>query len=127
MHSIVNAWSPIYLLCSAVWRWRSPSSDSMDYSRIPSRSELKKSDCGWRSDRIFDKYCGWVRGALLLVAAGIAFGSAVAVGGAYLLGHQLYGVAPADPLTLLGSTALMIAITLLAVSIPAWKASRIDP
>ena len=68
-----------------------------------------------------------IREALLLVAAGIAFGSAVAVGGAYLLGHQLYGVAPADPLTLLGSTALMIAITLLAVSIPAWKASRIDP
>ncbi len=68
-----------------------------------------------------------VREALLLLAMGIGFGSAVAIGGAYLLSHQLYGVAPTDPLTLFASAAVMIAIALLAVSIPAWKASRIDP
>lgn len=68
-----------------------------------------------------------IQEAFLLVAIGVGFGSAVAVGGAYLISNQLYGVRPADPLTLFACALAMLMIALIAVSLPAWKASRIDP
>jgi predicted permease len=67
------------------------------------------------------------RDALLLAGIGIGIGSAVAVGGTYFLSNQLYGVAPADPLNLIASAASMLLIALLAVFLPAWRASRTDP
>lgn len=68
-----------------------------------------------------------MREALLLVAIGVGIGSAIAVGGAYLISNQLYGVRPADPFTLFASALAMLMIALIAVLFPAWKASRIDP
>jgi ABC-type lipoprotein release transport system permease subunit len=40
---------------------------------------------------------------------------------------QLYGIHPADPATLAGVPALMIAVALLACVVPARRAMRVDP
>jgi putative ABC transport system permease protein len=44
-----------------------------------------------------------------------------------LLGKLLYGVHPADPLTLLGVTAVIGAMTWLSTYLPARRATRVDP
>lgn len=67
------------------------------------------------------------REALFLVAIGVGIGSAVAVGGACFISNQLYGVRADDPFTLLACALAMLVIALIAVSLPAWKASRVDP
>jgi putative ABC transport system permease protein len=51
--------------------------------------------------------------------------------GGYLLGttmgHLLFGVRPADPLVLGSSALACLAASLLACSVPAWRATRVDP
>ena len=63
----------------------------------------------------------------VLVASGLALG----VGGAFFatrfLRGLLFGVAPGDPVTLIGVVAMMAAIGVLACWIPARRAARIDP
>jgi ABC-type antimicrobial peptide transport system permease subunit len=44
-----------------------------------------------------------------------------------LLSSYLFGVSPADPLTLLASAAALLMVAAIAVSIPAARAARIDP
>jgi len=44
-----------------------------------------------------------------------------------LLANQLYGVQPADPITFLVVPALLTATALAATSVPAWRATRVDP
>jgi putative ABC transport system permease protein len=39
----------------------------------------------------------------------------------------LFGVAPADPATLLAAFSLLTAIAVFACWLPAWRASRLDP
>jgi ABC-type antimicrobial peptide transport system permease subunit len=68
-----------------------------------------------------------MREALLTVGVGSGIGMAAGAVGTSMLSSQLYGVAPADPLTLFVSTTAIIVIAMLAVSLPALKASRIDP
>jgi putative ABC transport system permease protein len=64
---------------------------------------------------------------LALVAAGLAFGLAGALVLTRLGTSWLYGVSPADPLTLIAVPVLILAVALGACLIPAWKATRIDP
>jgi ABC-type antimicrobial peptide transport system permease subunit len=40
---------------------------------------------------------------------------------------QLFGVKAADPLVLATSGAILLAASMLAAFIPAWRAARIDP
>jgi len=40
---------------------------------------------------------------------------------------QLYGVRPADPVTLCAASLLLGGVALLACCIPAWRATRLDP
>jgi putative ABC transport system permease protein len=61
--------------------------------------------------------------AVLGVAAGVALSLAIMP----LLGSQLYGVQPRDPLTLTGVPAALVAVALLAALIPARRAMRVDP
>lgn len=61
------------------------------------------------------------------VLAGLACGAAAALGLARYLKAMLYGVAATDPITL-AAVALSLALAaLIAISIPARRASRVDP
>jgi ABC-type antimicrobial peptide transport system permease subunit len=68
-----------------------------------------------------------LRQGLILAAAGVAVGVALAALGSTLLESLLFGVRGLDPLTFLGACALFAAVTLLATYIPARRAARIDP
>ena len=62
-----------------------------------------------------------------LILIGLAVGIPGAALAARLLTTQLYGVAPADPLTLAASAGLLLAVALFAGYIPARRASRVEP
>jgi predicted permease len=67
------------------------------------------------------------REALLLIAAGSIAGIAIATLAGRLLSTYLFGVSPADPLTLFAAAATMLIVAAIAVSVPAARAARIDP
>jgi putative ABC transport system permease protein len=62
-----------------------------------------------------------------LAAAGIGIGIIVALALAAGLKTYLYGIGPADPLTLAAMAFVVLAITLLTCWIPARRAARVDP
>ena len=65
--------------------------------------------------------------ALKLTAAGLALGLAAAMGAARWISALLFGVQPADPLTI-GATCLLLAAAAAAASyLPARRAARVDP
>jgi ABC-type antimicrobial peptide transport system permease subunit len=64
-------------------------------------------------------------GALLLI--GLALGVVGALVAARAIRGLLFGVAPHDPLTLIGVTLMMAGIGIVACWIPARRAARIDP
>jgi predicted permease len=68
-----------------------------------------------------------VRGAVLLVAYGVAAGALMSVSLTGLLKPLLYGLGPRDPLVFALATVALTAIALLASWIPARRASRVDP
>ena len=61
------------------------------------------------------------------VGVGALFGLALAVPVNRLIGSLLYGVRASDPLTFVGVAAVLALTALLAVYIPVWRASKIDP
>jgi predicted permease len=62
-----------------------------------------------------------------MVAAGIAGGVLVSGIAARLIRSQLFGVTPADPLTIAAAVALLLVVALFAALIPAHRASRVSP
>jgi putative ABC transport system permease protein len=64
---------------------------------------------------------------LSLALAGIAGGVVLALAVTRLLAGLLHGVTPADPLTFAGVAALLTAVAIVASTVPAWRASRVDP
>jgi predicted permease len=68
-----------------------------------------------------------LRQALILALVGLAGGIPAAVFGTRVLQSLLYGLAPADPVTLSGAAALLLALSVLAAWLPARRASRVDP
>ena len=68
-----------------------------------------------------------VGSALRLVGFGLALGVAGALAFGRVLQSQLYGVGVADPLTLAGVAAALVATGLLASYLPARRASSLDP
>ena len=64
---------------------------------------------------------------MLLAGIGIVIGTIAAFNLSRLLAGFLFGVTARDPLVFTGAPALLIAAALLAVWIPARRASRIDP
>jgi len=65
--------------------------------------------------------------ALFQVGLGLAIGIPAALAGGYFLASQLYQVKSYDPL-ILGAAALILAASaILAASVPARRASRVDP
>jgi len=65
--------------------------------------------------------------ALRLALAGIAAGLAGSFGLTRLLGSQLFGVKPLDPLTFAAVPLVLLGVVLAAACLPARRASRLDP
>jgi len=64
---------------------------------------------------------------IALALVGTAAGIAAAIGLGRLLTKMLYGVGSADPVTLVSVTLLLIAVALVAASVPARRATTVDP
>jgi ABC-type antimicrobial peptide transport system permease subunit len=67
------------------------------------------------------------RESAVMLAIGLAIGLGGGIGVASTMNSVLFGLSPADPLTLGAVVALLSIVTIAATAIPAWKASRIDP
>jgi predicted permease len=68
-----------------------------------------------------------LRDGMLLALAGIALGLAASVAVGPALAAYLYGVAPADPLTITATVVVISAVALLASYMPARRATKVDP
>ena len=68
-----------------------------------------------------------LRGALAQLGLGLAIGIPVALAGGRLLASQLYGVKSHDPIVLGSAAVILAGCAVLAASIPARRASRVDP
>jgi len=68
-----------------------------------------------------------VRQGMALALIGMAAGLAAAVGLTRLMSSLLYGVRPADPLTLLSVSLALGSVALLASFVPARRATQVDP
>ena len=68
-----------------------------------------------------------VRPGLLLAVAGVATGYVLSRIAAQMLEHLLWGVRPADPVTFVTTSALLLIVAALASLVPALRILRIDP
>jgi predicted permease len=68
-----------------------------------------------------------LRESLLLVLLGITIGVPIALACARFAASRLFGVGPADPLTFLGATVLMVGVAAVASGVPSRRAARVDP
>jgi len=68
-----------------------------------------------------------VRESVTLVTVGLAIGLAIALAATKPLGALLVGVAPGDPVTLLGVALVLVLAAVLASLVPARRAARVDP
>lgn len=68
-----------------------------------------------------------VRQSLRHISIGVVGGLAGAFALTRFMASLLYGVQPGDPATFAASTLLLVGVALLASSVPAWRASRIEP
>lgn len=62
-----------------------------------------------------------------LTLIGVAIGIGVAAASMQLIASRLYNVKTADPLTFTVTVLLLVAVTLLACWVPAWRAAKVDP
>ena len=65
--------------------------------------------------------------ALTVTGVGAAVGLVVALAASRLLGKLLFQVSPADPVSMVGSAVLLLAVALVAAYFPARHATRVDP
>jgi len=68
-----------------------------------------------------------LREASKLVGVGLLFGIAIATALQKAVASEIYGVRPLDPLVLAGVLALLTVVGLVACSVPARRAMRVDP
>ncbi|HLX00151.1 MAG TPA: ABC transporter permease [Candidatus Acidoferrales bacterium] len=68
-----------------------------------------------------------LRETFSLVAIGLAIGILASFMATRLIASELYGLSPADPLTIAAAVAIMISVASIAVFVPAWRASRVEP
>ena len=67
------------------------------------------------------------REGVWLIALGIVLGAAASGALARLLSSFLYGVSPYDPVAFTVAPVLLAAVAVLAIVVPARRASRVDP
>jgi len=68
-----------------------------------------------------------VHQGLTLTALGVVIGLLGAVAASYLIAAMLFGVSPLDPFTYGAVILLLLSVSAIACSVPAWRASRVDP
>jgi predicted permease len=68
-----------------------------------------------------------VRRGLTLALIGLGAGLAISAMMTRLLSGMLYGIRPSDPVTFVGMTAILLLVSLVASSVPASRAARLDP
>ena len=68
-----------------------------------------------------------LRQVVIIVAAGLAVGTAGVLAVGRLVTPLLFGVAPSDPSTIVAAAGLLSAVAILAGALPALAASRLDP
>jgi predicted permease len=68
-----------------------------------------------------------MREVLALVSVGVILGLAAAWGLSRLIGNQLYGISPNDPVTMFAAACGLTLVALMAGYIPAFRAARVNP
>ena len=68
-----------------------------------------------------------LRQGMVLVAIGVSLGLAISLLVGRAFSRMLFGLSPADPLSLLGASAVLLLVAALACYLPALAASRMDP
>ena len=68
-----------------------------------------------------------IRQGMTLTGIGVVLGLIGAMAASQAISAMLFGVSRLDPLTYLGVMALLAAVSVIACSLPAWRAARIDP
>ncbi|MGA8531974.1 MAG: ABC transporter permease [Acidobacteriaceae bacterium] len=68
-----------------------------------------------------------VREGMLLVCIGAAIGLGLSLVVGRAFSRMLFGLSPADPLSLAGAAGVLLFVALVACYLPAWAASRMDP
>jgi putative ABC transport system permease protein len=64
---------------------------------------------------------------MMLVAIGVSAGLAISLLAGRAFSRMLFGLSPADPLSLFGASAVLLLVAALACYLPALAASRMDP
>src|SRR5437588_7537900 len=68
-----------------------------------------------------------IRQGMSLLAAGLAAGLVLSLALMWVLSSLLFAVRPYDPVSLGAAAAALALVALVACSIPAWRATRVDP
>jgi putative ABC transport system permease protein len=68
-----------------------------------------------------------LRQGMMLVAIGVSLGLAISLLVGRAFSRMLFGLSPADPLSLLGASAVLLLVAASACYLPALAASRMDP
>jgi len=68
-----------------------------------------------------------MRRGQVLAVAGVLIGVVVALAGGSVLARSVYAMRAADPMILAAAAAIVFAVTFLATTVPAIRASRLDP
>lgn len=68
-----------------------------------------------------------IRESLTLVGIGLLAGLPLALGASRLVSRMLFGLSPADPLSMAGAAIVLLAFALLAGYLPARRAANVDP
>lgn len=68
-----------------------------------------------------------MRQGMMLTLIGVVIGLSGALALTQLMKRFLFGVSATDPLTYIAVAALLVAVSLLACYLPAWRATKIDP
>lgn len=68
-----------------------------------------------------------IKQGMSLMLVGLAAGLVLSLGLTWVLGSLLFSVRPYDPVSLSAAAAALALVALLACSLPAWRATRVDP